>query len=59
MAEKYTEAQHRAINKYMCGKCQIKITVTPEQRERYQRVAALHNMSLTQLIIKLLEEVDK
>lgn len=55
MAEKYTEAQKRASSKYMANKAQIKITVTPEQRERFQRLAADKGMSLTGMIVDALE----
>lgn len=56
MAEKYTEAQKRASQKYLADKAQIKITVTPEQRDRYQMIASNQGKSLTQLITQLLEE---
>ena len=55
MGEKYTEAQKRASLKYQADKAQIKIMVTPEQRERYQKLATDRGVSLTQLIVKLLE----
>lgn len=55
MAEKYTEAQKKASLKYQADKAQIKITVSKEQRERYQKLAADRGLSLTELIVKLLE----
>lgn len=59
MAEKYTEAQKRASLKYQADKAQIKITVTPEQRESYQKLASERGKSLTQLIVDLLEDSIK
>lgn len=55
MAEKYTEAQKRASLKYQQDKAQIKITVTPEQRDKYQKLASDRGVSLTKLIVDLLE----
>ena len=55
MAEKYTKAQKRASLKYQADKAQIKITVTQEQRDRYQKLAAERGVSLTKLIVGLLE----
>ena len=55
MANKYTEAQKRASLKYQADKAQIKITVTPDQRDRYQKLASDRGKSLTQLIVELLE----
>lgn len=56
MAEKYTEAQARAIKKYQEGKAQIKITVTKEQAERFKKKAADKGTSLTQMIVEFLEK---
>lgn len=58
MAEKYTEAQKRASLKYQADKAQIKITVTPEQRDRYQKLAAERGVTLTKLIVDLLEKEE-
>ena len=58
MANKYTDAQKKASLKYQADKAQIKITVTPEQRERFQKLASDRNKSLTKLIVDLLEEVE-
>lgn len=55
MAGKYTEAQKKASMKYLSGKAQIKITVSEEQRAKYQRLASSKGMSLTALIVSLLE----
>ena len=55
MAEKYTDAQARAIKKYQKGKAQLKITVTKEQAERFKKKAADKGISLTQLIVESLE----
>lgn len=57
MAEKYTEAQKRASLKYQADKAQIKITVTPDQRDRYQKLAAERGVTLTKLIVDLLESL--
>lgn len=51
----YTEAQKRASLKYQQKNAQIKITVSKEQREKYQSLANSRNTSLTQLIVDLLE----
>lgn len=59
MGEKYTEAQKRASLKYQADKAQIKITVTPDQRDRYQKLASDRGVSLTQLIVELLEDSIK
>lgn len=56
MANKYTEAQKRATLKYQEDKVKIQILVTPEQRDRYKTLAQSRGLSLTQLIVKLLEE---
>lgn len=56
MANKYTEAQKRATLKYQADKVKIQILVTPEQREKYKALASSKGLSLTQLIVKLLED---
>ena len=56
MANKYTEAQKKAILKYHADKVKIQILVTPEQREKYKALASSRDLSLQQLIVKLLEE---
>ena len=56
MGDKYTEAQKRASLKYQANKSQIKITVDKELRDKYQRHAESKNISLTQLIIDLLNK---
>ena len=55
MGEKYTEAQKRASYKYQENKVKIQILVTPDQREKYKKLAESKGLSLTQLIINLLE----
>lgn len=59
MGKKYTEAQKKASLKYQAEKAQIKITVTPDQRDRYQKLASDRGKSLTQLIVDLLEDTIK
>ena len=56
MGNKYTEAQKKAILKYQENKVKIQILVTPEQREKYRVMASSRSLSLTQLIINLLED---
>ena len=58
MAEtsRYTESQKKAIYKYSADKVKVQILVTPEQRERYKALADSRGVSLTKLIIDLLEE---
>ena len=56
MANKYTEAQKRASLKYQSKTVAIQIRVTPEQRDRYQKLATDRGKSLTQLIVDLLED---
>ena len=55
MGEKYTEAQKRASYKYQENKVKIQILVTPEQREKYKKLAESKGLNLTQLIVKSLE----
>lgn len=60
MGAKYTEAQKKAILKYQENKVKIQITLTPDQRERYHAFAESQGISLTKLIIDLLEkEINK
>lgn len=56
MANKYTEAQKRAAYKYQADKVKIQILVSPEQRNKYKAKASDSGLSLTQFIVKLLEE---
>lgn len=56
MANKYTEAQKKASYKYQADKVKIQILVTPEQREKYRALANSKGISLTQLIVNLLEK---
>ena len=56
MAEKYTEAQKRASYKYQADKVKIQILVSPDQRDKYKALANSKGLSLTQLIVNLLEE---
>lgn len=56
LAEKYTEAQKRAILKYQANKVKIQILVTPEQREKYKALANSKELNLTQLIVNLLDK---
>ena len=56
MANKYTEAQKKASYKYQADKVKIQILVSPEQRETYKALASSRGLSLTQLIVSLLEK---
>lgn len=56
MGKEYTEAQKRASYKYQADKVKIQILVTPDQRDKYKALASSRGLSLTQLIVKLLEE---
>lgn len=58
MGGKYTDAQKKAILKYQESKTTIKITVTPDQKEKYKKLAESKGLNLTQLIIKLLEDAN-
>lgn len=58
MGKEYTEAQKKATLKYQADKVKIQILVTPEQREKYKTLAHSRGLSLTQLIVKLLEDAD-
>lgn len=54
MGNKYTEAQKRASLNYQKDKAQIKITVSKEQRDQFQKHAERKNTTLTALIVELL-----
>lgn len=58
MADKYTEAQKRASLKYQADKAQIKITVSTDQRDRYKKLAESKGVTLTELIVSLLDSID-
>jgi predicted HicB family RNase H-like nuclease len=56
MGKEYTEAQKRASLKYQQGKAQIKFTVDKKDRDKYQALAESKGLSLTALIVQLLEK---
>lgn len=56
MGGKYTDAQKKAILKYQENKTTIKITITPDQKEKYKQLAESKGLNLTQLIVNLLEK---
>lgn len=58
MGKEYTETQKKATYKYMEDKVKIQVLVTPEQREQFKAKAKSRGVSLTQLIVKLLEDAD-
>jgi len=55
MGAKYTEAQKRAIQKYQKKFRRTALPLTDEQHERFYALAEEQGMSLTKLIIKLLD----
>lgn len=56
MGREYTEAQKKASLNYQKDKAQIKFTVSLEQRERFQKHAERKGVSLTALIVDLLDK---
>ena len=52
----YTESQKQAILRYQADKVKIQILVKPAQREKYRALAKSKGISLSQLIIDLLEK---
>lgn len=56
MGREYTEAQKRASLNYQKDKAQVKITVSLEQRDRFQKHAERKGISLTALIVDLLDK---
>ena len=56
----YSEAQNRATQKYnKKAYDQIAIRIPKGKKELYNKYAAVHNMSLTAYICKLIEEDNK
>ncbi len=55
MGAKYTEAQKRAIQKYQKKFKRTALPLTDEQHEKYYAMAEEQGVSLTKLIIKLLD----
>lgn len=55
MGREYTEAQKKASEKYQKERSQIKITVDKAQHLKYKEYAEAQGISLTQLIVNLLE----
>lgn len=56
MGAKYTAGQKAASLSYQSKRAQIKITVSKDQREKYQQHAKDLNTNMTNLIISLLEK---
>ena len=53
---RYTEAQHKAINKYRSNRATIEINLTREQKEQIKQDATAAGMSTNQYILsKLLD----
>ena len=56
MEDKKRESQRRASANYYKKRAQIKITVSKEQRERWQAHAEMKQTNLTALITELIEK---
>lgn len=48
---RYTEAQHKAINKYRANRATIEINLTKEEKERIKQAAADAGKSVNQYIL--------
>ncbi len=59
MSGAYTEAQAKAIKKYLKSKGEYKLRVDKKDKERYMRIAEEKGMSLNEYIIEALEEKIK
>lgn len=57
MANKYTEAQKQASQRYIENNAQIRLVVSKEQKERYKMLADAEGKSLTRYIVDILENV--
>ena len=59
MARKYSEAQNKATQKYIKNTYDtISFRVPKGDREKYKALAESKGLSLTQLIVKLLEDAN-
>lgn len=56
MGSQYTPSQKKAIEKYASTRCQMKITLTPEQRTKYQEYAESKGMSVAKMICKFFDD---
>lgn len=48
---RYTDAQHKAINKYRANRATIEINLTREQKEQVKQAAISAGMSINQYIL--------
>ena len=48
---RYTDAQHKAINKYRTNRATIEINLTKEQKEQVKQAATAAGMSTNQYIL--------
>jgi len=48
---RYTDAQHKAINKYRAGRAKIELNLSKEQKEKIQQAAADAGQSVNQFIL--------
>lgn len=55
MAEKYTEAQHKAIQNYRKGKSTVTLTVTQEEKQLIQSGADKRGLSVKKYIMELVK----
>lgn len=53
MAEKYTEAQHKAIQNYRKDKSTVTLTVTQEEKQLIQSRADARGLSVKKYIMEL------
>lgn len=59
MGKEYTEAQARAIKKYLSNIGEYKLRVSREKKEQYMAIAKANGMSLNEYIIQAIEEKIK
>ena len=56
---RYSEAQHKAINKYRAGRATIEINLSKEQKEKIKQAATDNGQSVNQFILdKVLKGLD-
>lgn len=48
---RYTDAQHKAINKYRANRATIELNLTKEEKERIKQAAADAGKSVNQFIL--------
>ena len=50
--QRYTDAQHKAINKYRANRATIELNLTKEQKEQIKQAAADAGKSVNQFILE-------